>query len=102
MHTAKDFIAYVDRFADQNSLIFVDVLGGKIQAVLDFHEVDKTGNDKGSVNSPRHCKHIANYVVNHTPEFIKIKNASGNKFSQTEFAVFLEDVMPYINQTCSS
>src|SRR5690554_4886293 len=38
LHTAKDFIAYVNRFADQNSFIFVNVLGGKIQAILDYHE----------------------------------------------------------------
>ena len=34
LHTAKDFITYVNRFADANSMIFVNVLAGKIKAVL--------------------------------------------------------------------
>lgn len=100
LHTAKDFIAYVNRFADQNSFIFVNILGGKIQAILDYHEAyqdDAVTSDQAK-NQPRHCKHIANFNVEQTPEFIKIREASGRKFTQTEFALFLEDVMPYISE----
>lgn len=97
LHTAKDFIAYVDRFADNNSVVFVDVLGGKIQAVLDFHEATKVESYNSNALQ-RHCEHIANFRVNHTPEFLKIKENSGKKMTQMDFALFLEDVMPYINQ----
>lgn len=97
LHTAKDFIAYVSRYADKNSLVFVDVLKGKFKAVLDYHEVEKETNT-GSVLAPRHGKHAAYFVAEKTPEFKKIEEKSGEKFSQTNFALFLEDVMPYINQ----
>ncbi|EIB6856897.1 DUF2303 family protein [Acinetobacter baumannii] len=97
LHTAKDFIAYVTRYADKNSLVFVDVLKGKFKAVLDYHEVEKETNT-GAVLAPRHGKHAAHFIAEKTPEFQKIEKNSGEKFSQTNFALFLEDVMPYINQ----
>ncbi|MCK0923711.1 YfdQ family protein [Acinetobacter pittii] len=98
LNTAKDFIAYVSRYADKNSLVFVDVLEGKFKAVLDYHKVDNSVENEGAELSPRHCKHIAHFVAEKTPEFQKIEDKSGEKFSQTNFALFLEDVMPYINQ----
>ncbi|MFH7764559.1 DUF2303 family protein [Acinetobacter sp. BSP-28] len=101
LHTAKDFIAYVNRFADPNSVIFVDVLAGKIQAVLDYHE---TGvNTETNANAiQRHCEHNAHFNVEKTPEFIKICEKSGVAMSQQDFALFLEDVMPYINQPAAA
>lgn len=101
LNTAKDFIAYVSRFADLNSMVFVDVLGGKIQAVLDFHEA-KPVETYNSNALQRHCEHIANFRVNHTPEFLKIKENSGKKMTQMDFALFLEDVMPYVNQPAAA
>ncbi|MEJ5205458.1 DUF2303 family protein [Acinetobacter junii] len=97
LDTAKDFIKYVDRFADSDSIIFVNILGGRLKAVLDYHEVEKKSDD-GVVANPRHGKHVANFVVEKTSEFKKIEASSGEKFTQTQFALFLEDVMPYINK----
>ncbi|EPP8576002.1 DUF2303 family protein [Acinetobacter baumannii] len=98
LHTAKDFIAYVSRYADKNSLVFVDVLKGKFKAVLDYHEVSQAIEHEGAALLPRHGKHAAHFIAEKTPEFQKVEGNSGRKFSQTEFALFLEDVMPYINQ----
>ncbi|MEM9994707.1 MAG: DUF2303 family protein, partial [Acinetobacter pittii] len=98
LHTAKDFIAYVTRYADKNSLVFVDVLKGKFKAVLDYHEVDHPIENEGAVLAPRHGKHAAHFIAEKTPEFKKIEEKSGEKFSQTGFALFLEDVVPYINK----
>lgn len=97
LNTAKDFIAYVDRFADRNTIVFVNVLAGQVKAILDYHEVELK-HESGTDAVPRHCHHVANFMVEKTPEFQKIENNSGKKFSQTEFALFIEDVMPYINQ----
>ena len=63
LNTAKDFIAYVSRYADKNSLVFVDVLEGKFKAVLDYHKVDNSVENEGAELSPRHCKHIARFVA---------------------------------------
>lgn len=97
LNTAKDFIAYVERFADRNTIVFVNVLAGQVKAVLDYHEAENK-HENGTDAVPRHCLHVANFTVEKTPEFQKIENNSGKKFSQTEFALFIEDVMPYINQ----
>ncbi|VXA58247.1 conserved hypothetical protein [Acinetobacter proteolyticus] len=101
LDTAKDFIKYVQRFADSNSIIFVNILGGRFKAVLDYHEV-KGQFDDGVVAEPRHGRHIAQLTVEKTTEFKTIESNSGKKFSQTEFALFLEDVMPYINQPAAA
>ena len=101
LHTAKDLIAYVNRFGDKNSVVFVDVLGGKIQAVLDFHEAKEVAG-YGSNALQRHCSHIANFYVKQTPEFEKVKMNSGKKMTQMDFALFLEDVMPYVNQPAAA
>jgi len=101
LDTAKDFIKYVDRFADRDSIIFVNVLGGRLKAVLDYHEVEDKSDD-GVAATPRHGKHVANFVVEKTSEFKKIEANSGEKFTQTQFALFLEDVMPYINKPAAA
>lgn len=101
LHTAKDFIAYVNRFADENSVIFVNVLGGKIQAVLDYHEATPVV-EYGSNAYQRLCSHKAVFNVEQTPEFKKIRDKSGESMSQSDFALFLEDVMPYINQPAAA
>lgn len=101
LHTAKDFIGYVNRFADKNSVIFVNVLGGKIQAVLDYHEATPV-EEYGSNAKQRLCSHKAIFNVEQTPEFKKIRDKSGESMSQSEFALFLEDVMPYINQPAAT
>lgn len=95
LHTAKDFIGYVNRFCDQNSIIFVDVLNGRLKAVLDYHEAAPVSVYNSNANQ-RHCGHIANFIVDKTTEFKKIEECSGKKFTQTEFALLLEDIMPHI------
>lgn len=101
LDTAKDFIKYVDRFSDRDSIIFVNVLGGRFKAVLDYHEVTDKYDD-GVVATPRHGLHEAQLLIEKTTEFKKIEASSGEKFTQTQFALFLEDVMPYINQPAAA
>lgn len=95
LHTAKDLISYVNRFADANSVIFVDVLNGRIKAVLDYHEaIAVAGYNSNAMQ--RNCFHVAHFIVDKTTEFKKIEENSGKKLSQQDFALFLEDIMPYI------
>lgn len=101
LHTAKDLVSYVNRFADKDSIIFVQVLQGKVRAVLDYHQQTEVA-EYGSNANQRLCKHIADFTVEQTPEFQKIKAASGKAMSQTDFALFLEDVMPFINQPAAA
>ncbi|WP_267581451.1 DUF2303 family protein [Acinetobacter pittii] len=95
LHTAKDLISYVNRFADANSVIFVDVLNGRIKAILDYHEaIPVSGYNSNALQ--RNCFHVAHFIVDKTTEFKKIEENSGRKLSQQDFALFLEDIMPYI------
>ncbi|MDX8157791.1 DUF2303 family protein [Acinetobacter pittii] len=95
LHTAKDLISYVNRFADANSVIFVDVLNGRIKAVLDYHEaIAVAGYNSNALQ--RNCFHVAHFIVDKTTEFKKIEENSGKKLSQQDFALFLEDIMPHI------
>ncbi|HFG4486385.1 DUF2303 family protein [Acinetobacter baumannii] len=97
LHTAKDLISYVNRFADDNSVIFFDVMAGRVKAILDYHEaIPVAGYNSNALQ--RNCNHVANFTVDKTSEFKKIEENSGKKFSQQDFALFLEDVVPYINQ----
>lgn len=95
LSTVTAFIGYVNRFADDNSVIFVDIPAGKIKAVLDYHKAEFYAANDGNA-TPRHGKHIALLQCQYTTEFEKIKAASGKKFSQQDFAVFLEDIIPHI------
>ncbi|WP_269491476.1 DUF2303 family protein [Acinetobacter baumannii] len=95
LHTAKDLISYVNRFADNNSVIFVDVMAGKVKAILDYHEAVPVGGYNSNALQ-RNCAHVAYFTVDKTTEFKKIENSSGQKFSQQDFALFLEDIMPCI------
>lgn len=95
LSTVAAFNAYVNRFADNNSVIFVDIPGGKIKAVLDYHKAEPYSANDGNA-TPRHGKHIATLHCQYTTEFEKIRAASGKKFSQEDFALFLEDIIPHI------
>ncbi|MDD9317906.1 DUF2303 family protein [Acinetobacter lactucae] len=95
LHTAKDLISYVNRFADNNSVIFVDIMAGRVKAILDYHEAIAV-NGYNSNALQRNCSHVAYFIVDKTTEFKKIEENSGRKFFQQDFALFLEDIMPYI------
>lgn len=96
LSTVAAFNTYVNRFADNNSVIFVDIPGGKIKAVLDYHKAEPYAANDGNA-TPRHGKHIATLHCQYTTEFAKIKAASGQKFTQENFALFLEDIIPHIS-----
>lgn len=96
LSTVAAFNSYVNRFADEHSVIFVNIPAGKIKAVLDYHKAEYFPSNDGNA-TPRHGKHIATLHCQYTTEFEKIKGSSGTKFTQEEFALFLEDIIPHID-----
>lgn len=102
LHTADSFVQYVNRFSDKGSMVFVDVMAGRFKAVIDYHQQD--GRDTNALEAtnantlPRHGQHIVNFTSLFTTEFRKIKENSGKPMKQAEFALFLEDIVPHINQ----
>ena len=82
LHTAQSFIDYVNDFCDANSAIFVDEENAKFVAVLDYHK---------NTTDPRHGNHTATFTCKKTDEWSVWMKHDGDKMSQEEFALFIED-----------
>lgn len=82
LHTAQSFIDYVNDFCDASSAIFVDEENAKFVAVLDYHK---------DTNNPRHGNHTATFTCKKTDEWSVWMKHDGQKMSQEEFALFIED-----------
>lgn len=96
----QSFIDYFNRFADENSTIFVDVENRLFIGIIDYHE-DATaaragGEETGNQNAPRHGCHKVTYKCPLTPEAKKWLDNDGAKKSQVEFAEFIEEGAPEI------
>lgn len=85
LQTPESFIAYYNRFADTDSVIFFDIDKNKFEAVLDYHEADDGENE------PRHGLHKAYYTCPKTPEWSQWEQNDNKKMSQEDFALFIED-----------
>lgn len=77
--TAESFVEYFNRFANDNSAIFLK--DEKYTAIIDYHGEEK----------PAWCKHIVEYKPQPTTEWAKWKAATGRKFDQEDFAYFIEE-----------
>lgn len=82
LHTAQAFIDYVNDFCDSNSAIFVDEANATFVAVLDYHK---------DTTKPRHCNHTATFKCKQTDEWSVWMRHDGDKMSQEDFALFIED-----------
>ncbi len=87
--TPEAFSTYVNRFKDTDTLIFAKVTDADatFKAVLDYHRMD----DLGAPSFPRFCSHTATFAVEHTTEWKRWLAANGKKFTQDEFALWLEE-----------
>lgn len=82
--SVESFLEYFNRYADNNSTIFVDIDNCKFVGVLDYHE-DPT--------SPRWKRHQVIYNGPFTKEWNDWTDHNDHKFSQVDFALFIEDHM---------
>lgn len=90
LQEAGSFINYVNRFKDEDTLIFSDVseTGATFRAVLDYHCAQK---DADIEPIARYCKHVARFTAVETPEWKVWRGANRLPMSQVDFASFLED-----------
>lgn len=96
------FVAYFNRFKDEDSIIFVDLEHHKFKGVLDYHQAaaeHEVGDSEGGVetvvgNRPRHGKHVVVYDCPLTPEARRWFDKNKVAMDQTEFARFIEDSLP--------
>ena len=82
----ESFIAHVNRFKDEDSVIFADndVTSPKMTAIIDYHK-------KGFDGQPRYGMHKSTYTFPLSGEWEAWLANDGAKFTQAEFALFLEE-----------
>lgn len=81
---AGSFVEYVNRFKDEDSLIFANVTeaSATLTAVLDYHKQDLT---------PDYCQHRATFTTLPTPEWAAWLKVNRQPMDQVTFATWLED-----------
>jgi uncharacterized protein YfdQ (DUF2303 family) len=82
LHDAQSFAEYVNKFGDDDTMVFIDLRDAKFVAIIDYHRAD---------NDPQHGHHRVTYQCPKTPEWNTWLKHSGEKMSQVEFALFIED-----------
>lgn len=90
---ALSFITYFKDFADIDSRVFA-VLGrdgSTFTAMLDYHRKASDDTDLRKAGQARYCSHVATYTTEPTPNWLAWKNADRKRFSQLDFAIWLED-----------
>jgi uncharacterized protein YfdQ (DUF2303 family) len=88
------FVAYVNRFKSPRTQIFAAVTDAtaSLRAVIDYHAPAGENADclVGARTAAR-CAHVATYDCVPTAEWQRWCAANGKKFTQVEFATWLED-----------
>lgn len=76
----RSFIAYVQKFREDGTLMFAEPQHGTLKAVIDYH-----------TSSPAWREHSAQLILSHTPEWKAWISKNNRDLTQREFAEFLED-----------
>jgi|13_taG_2_1085334.scaffolds.fasta_scaffold24419_3 uncharacterized protein YfdQ (DUF2303 family) len=86
LYDLSSFIAYVNRFKDEDSAIFAnnDINNPSLTGIIDYHKAGYDGD-------PRYCMHKAVYNFPLSKEWQAWLNYDGQSFTQSDFAAFLED-----------
>lgn len=80
--SVDSFVEYWRRYADNDSVIFVDDKAHTVNAVLDYH-----------TDMAEWCRHKLTLSLLPTPEWAKWRQCSGKRLGQVEFAEFIQDNM---------
>jgi uncharacterized protein YfdQ (DUF2303 family) len=82
---AASLVAYFNRFKDGQSTLFADIDSSTVRAVIDHHQASE---------GARYHDHKASFTAKHSLEWLTWVKNSGNRMSQEQFAVFIEDNAP--------
>ena len=82
MRTTQEFLNYYNRFANDESTIYVDVENAKFKGVIDHYGFD---------NATDNQDHTVIYTCPETDEWQNWKNKNGKWMSQDELSEFLQD-----------
>lgn len=85
LREAESFIAYVNRFKSDDTMIFTEVADDEVQfmAIMDYHHAKD--------RSPDYCRHMAFFQPLVTPEWQTWSEHDEKAMTQVQFATFLEN-----------
>lgn len=82
LHTVESFCRYLTRFKTEATVVIADVADTVFRATIDYHEPG---------NKASHCDHMARYTCPLSDEWTLWTENDGKKFTQADFARFLEE-----------
>ena len=86
VQTVDSLVDYVARFSNTESVLFADISGNSITALIDYHAAAQEG-----VVTPEQVGHRASMVLPFSEEWRTWTSISGKLMEQLEFARFLEE-----------
>lgn len=89
MQTAGSLIDYINRFKDDDTVLFADIASNSIVSIIDYHAEPLPESQK--VVGPRLGSHRATLSLPFSLEWQTWTRASGKLMSHLEFATFLEE-----------
>lgn len=92
IHNAADFTRYVNRFKNEATTVYADLSNTRFTAVIDHPEKD----------APAWGSHRATYACPHSRSWETWSKADGKKMSQHDFAKFIEDNLPDVQEPSGS
>lgn len=78
------FLAYLEQFWTETTLLTADPQGNRVTAILDYHA-------GGAAGLAGHCGHTATLALRHSPEWTAWTALNGRNISQLQFAEHLEE-----------
>lgn len=92
LQTSLALTQYLHRFKDADSIMFADVAGNKITAIVDYHVRPTATEGRLPVEAkPRHSAHRALLQLKHSQEWATWTSRNEKLMSHTDFAGFLEE-----------
>lgn len=88
LSSCDSFCAYVNRFKNKESTVYLDVDNGSFAAVLDHH----------GANSPSWLTHSASFAPKKSLEWQAWTSIHGKKLTQIELALFVEQQLDSIHE----
>lgn len=82
-HSLASYIEHFNRFKNESSASYLDIINAKLVGVLDYHKAGDGDPDFG--------EHRSNLKLEKSPEWLAWKAVNGNTIQQQDFAEFLED-----------
>lgn len=87
LQSVESLVDYVNRFKAPTTVLFADIAGNSIVAVLDYHHAP----DGDATAAPNHLGHAATMALPYSEEWATWTAIDGKLIDQLEFARFLEE-----------